>query len=57
MQGLLGFLGHEFTEAAAVHGLNALALFGAAIYTGRRLRAAAAAVAVEQPETPAAMSV
>ena len=49
VQGLLGILGHEFTAAAAVHGLNALALFGVALYAGRRLRAATAA-AVEQPE-------
>ena len=40
-QGQIGFLGHEFTLAAALHGLNALALFGVAIYTGRRLRTAA----------------
>jgi hypothetical protein len=41
VQGQLGFLGHEFTAIAAVHGLNALALFGAAIYAGRRMRTAA----------------
>jgi uncharacterized membrane protein YtjA (UPF0391 family) len=41
VQGQLGFLGHEFTAVAAVHGLNALALFGAAIYAGRRIRTAA----------------
>jgi hypothetical protein len=41
VQGQLGFLGHEFTAVAAVHGLNALALFGAAIYAGRRMRTAA----------------
>ena len=41
VQGQLGYLGHDFTAAAAVHGLNALALFGAAIYAGRRLRTAA----------------
>jgi hypothetical protein len=41
VQGQLGFLGHEFTAAAAVHGLNALVLFGAAIYAGRRMRTAA----------------
>jgi hypothetical protein len=50
VQGQLGFLGHDFPLAGALHGLNALALFGAAIYTGSRLRAAEAAVAVEQPE-------
>jgi uncharacterized membrane protein YtjA (UPF0391 family) len=41
VQGQLGFLGHEFTAVAAIHGLNALALFGAALYTGRRMRTAA----------------
>ena len=56
LQGQLGGLGHDFPLAGALHGLNALALFGAAIYTGRRLRAAAAA-AVEQPEARTAASV
>jgi hypothetical protein len=50
------FLGHELTAAAAVHGFNALALFGVAIYAGHRFRAAAPA-AVEQKETPAAAPV
>jgi hypothetical protein len=49
VQGQLGGLGHDFPLAGALHGLNALALFGVAIYAGRRLRAAMAA-AVEQPE-------
>ena len=40
-QGQIGYLGHAFTFVAAVHGLNALALFGVAIYTGRRLRTVA----------------
>jgi hypothetical protein len=40
-QGQIGFLGHEFPLAGALHGLNALALFGAALYTGRRIRTAA----------------
>jgi hypothetical protein len=57
VQGQLGFLGHDFPLAGALHGLNALALFGAAIYTGRRLHAAAAAVAVEQPEARTATPV
>jgi hypothetical protein len=56
VQVLLGIFGHEFTAAAAVHGLNALALFGLAIYAGRRLRAMAPAV-VEHEETPAATPV
>jgi hypothetical protein len=52
VQGLLGIFGHEFTAGPAVHGLNALALFGTAIYAGRRLHAVAPAV-VEHEETPA----
>ena len=40
VQGQLGLLGHEFPLAGALHGLNALALFGVALYAGRRLRAA-----------------
>ena len=40
-QGQIGFLGHEFPLAGALHGLNALALFAVALYAGRRLRAAA----------------
>jgi heme A synthase len=56
VQGQLGELGHDLPLAGALHGLNALALFGAAIYAGRRLRAAAA-VGVEQPETRAATPV
>jgi hypothetical protein len=55
-QALLGFLGHELTAAAAAHGLNALALFGAATYAARRLRAAAP-TAVEPEETQAAAPV
>ena len=41
VQGQIGYLGHEFPFAGALHGLNALALFGAALYTGRRMRTAA----------------
>ena len=52
VQGQIGFLGHEFPLAGALHGLNALALFAVALYAGRRLRAATA-VSLEQPETPA----
>ena len=48
VQTQLGGLGHDFPLAGALHGLNALALFGVALYAGRRLRAATAA-AVEQP--------
>jgi hypothetical protein len=41
VQGQIGFLGHEFPLAGALHGLNAMVLFGVAFYAGRRLRAAA----------------
>jgi hypothetical protein len=51
-QGQIGFLGHEFPLAGGLHGLNALALFGVALYAGRRLRATApAAVEHEQART------
>jgi hypothetical protein len=40
-QGQIGFLGHEFPLAGALHGLNAMVLFGVAFYAGRRLRAVA----------------
>jgi hypothetical protein len=56
VQSQLGGLGHDFPLVGALHGLNALALFGAAIYAGRRLRAATAA-AVEQPEARTAAPV
>jgi hypothetical protein len=56
VQALLGVFGHDFTLAGALHGLNALALFAAALYAGRRLRAVAPA-AVEHEETPAATPV
>ena len=39
-QGQIGVLGHEFPLAGALHGLNALALFAVALYTGRRIRTA-----------------
>lgn len=55
VQVMLGILGHGFTLRGALHGLNALALFGTAIYTGRRLRPAAAVV--EQPEARTATPV
>jgi len=56
VQGQLGGLGHDFPLAGALHGLNALALFGAALYAGRRLRAAAT-VGVEQPKARTAAPV
>ncbi|HET9303894.1 MAG TPA: hypothetical protein VFO20_14050 [Propionibacteriaceae bacterium] len=58
VQGQLGFLGHEFTWSGALHGLNAMALFGVALYAGRRLRAAALpAGAVEHEQAQAATPV
>jgi hypothetical protein len=56
VQSQLGGLGHDFPLAGALHGLNALALFGVALYAGRRLRTATAA-AVEQPEARTAAPV
>jgi hypothetical protein len=55
-QGQIGFLGHEFPLAGALHGLNALLLFATALYSGRRLRAATA-VGVERPEARTAAPV
>ena len=55
-QGQIGFLGHEFPLAGALHGLNALALFGVALYAGRRLRATAP-VAVEHEQARTATPV
>ena len=58
VQGQIGFLGHEFPLAGALHGLNALALFTVALYAARRLRTAAARSGVtpaeEQIATPVA---
>jgi hypothetical protein len=56
VQSQLGGLGHDFPLAGALHGLNALALFGVALYAGRRLRAVTAA-AVEEPEARTAAPV
>jgi hypothetical protein len=56
VQTQLGGLGHDFPLAGALHGLNALALFGIAIYAGRRLRAAAPAAVVDE-QAPAATPV
>jgi hypothetical protein len=56
VQSQLGGLGHDFPLVGALHGLNALALFGVALYAGRRLRTATAA-AVEQPEARTAAPV
>jgi len=58
-QGQIGFLGHEFPLAGLLHGLNALALFGVALYAARRMRATAAGTGVEvaAPVTRAATPV
>ena len=55
VQGQLGFLGHEIPAVGALHGLNALALFSGALYTGRRMRTAprSGVVAAEEQATPA----
>jgi hypothetical protein len=41
----LGFAGHDIPALGALHGLNALALFGTAFHTARRARRAVAASA------------
>jgi hypothetical protein len=46
----LGILGHVWPAVGALHGLNALALFTAAIYSARRGGSAATSPAA-QPET------
>jgi hypothetical protein len=56
VQGQLGFLGHDFPLGGALHGLNALALFGVALHAGRRSRVAAPA-AVEREQARAATPV
>jgi hypothetical protein len=55
VQGQIGFLGHEIPLAGALHGLNALALFGVGLYAGRRIRTAprTGVVATEEPVAPA----
>jgi hypothetical protein len=42
-QGQIGYLGHDFPLAGAVHGLNALVLFAVALVTARRARRVPAA--------------
>jgi hypothetical protein len=52
VQAELGYAGHDLPALGAVHGLNALLLFTAALHTGRRARRPAA---VEAPAvTPVA---
>lgn len=45
----LGFAGHDMPALGALHGLNALALFGTAFYTARRTRRAVGASAERAP--------
>lgn len=47
VQGQLGHLGHELPAAGAVHGLNALVLFLAALHTARRSRVRESATTAE----------
>jgi Family of unknown function (DUF6220) len=57
VQVTLGLLGHSVPTAGGLHGLNALLLFSAAIYTARRDPAAAASPAASsaaEPETQVA---
>src|SRR5262245_58201988 len=42
-QVMLGILGHESAYVGLLHGLNAFALFSAAVYSARKARAGAAA--------------
>src|SRR5215207_1888899 len=57
VQQQLGFFGHDFPLAGALHGLNALALFGVALYAGRRLCASARQRDVSAPEEQVATAV
>jgi hypothetical protein len=50
LQVALGLLGHGVPALGALHGLNALVLFSAAIYAARRARAVAASPVVEPQE-------
>ena len=50
VQATLGIAGHSIPFLGALHGLNALLLFSAAIYSGLRVRRAVAGAATESPE-------
>ena len=52
----LGFAGHSVPALGALHGLNALALFTAALYAARRARSASLSPA-EQPRAGATTAV
>ncbi|MFU8872793.1 hypothetical protein [Micromonospora sp. SL4-19] len=56
VQVTLGIFGHEVPAVGALHGLNALLLFSAAVYTGRRVSTAAPSAA-DRPETNVATPV
>jgi hypothetical protein len=49
LQITLGLLGHGVPAAGALHGLNAMLLFGAAVLTAQRARVPAGAGAAESP--------
>jgi hypothetical protein len=48
----LGFLGTVIPAAGALHGLNALMLFSAAVYTARRTRTVSVSPAIDPAATP-----
>jgi heme A synthase len=50
LQIALGLFGHGIPALGGLHGLNALLLFSAAVYTARRGRAAVAGPAIEPHE-------
>lgn len=54
VQASLGAGGRSFPFLGALHGLNALLLFSAAFYAGRRVRPVTAAAVVDSPERVAA---
>lgn len=53
LQVALGLLGHSISVAGALHGLNALLLFSAAMYTGLRARSTGRAAVAAEPRTAA----
>lgn len=50
IQANLGFLLHDLPALGSLHGINALLLFGTAVYTGRRARARATQPAADALE-------
>jgi hypothetical protein len=55
VQVALGLLGHSVSIAGGLHGLNALALFAAALYAARRVRTVAEASAAEPDKVKASV--